>query len=273
MQTSKSRRNHERVWHKIPALLTTQSGKIVRGTTKDLSIRGVLLEVENPPVAVLCGEQGTVQLDLRGLSDKIFTCEVSHVNEIHVGLHILKPAENFGFLLSQALFAELKQPDTEEIPLDWSAVHVTLSKPSFSPLQGKMLRLTSDWIEFCCLPEHHIPFSPGEEVVVHLTLPGTDLDVLKIRGFVAEPLHFLGPKTNCPHAEVLKKVAFASSPMENVERLVGLIRRVHASKIAAIMKTRALTNALLGGEESPPPSRTDTLRNIRRFFSHMWQGP
>lgn len=273
MQKSKSRRNHERIWHKISATLTTQSGRLVRGTTKDLSIRGILLEVENPPVTVVSGEQGMVQMDLPGMSAKKFTCGVAHVNQTDIGLHILKFTENFGFFLSQALFAELQQPDDTEALLDWDIVHVSICKPDAPPLHGKILRLTSDWIEFCALADDPIPFGIGDEVMVHLTVPDTDTDLLEIRGFVAEPLKLLIPKASCSNPKNLQKVAFASGPTENIERLIGLIRRVHAPRIAAIMKNRALTNALLGGEESLSPNRTDTLKNIRRFFNHLWRGP
>ena len=277
MQKSQSRRKHERVWHKIPASVTTQSGVIACGTTRDLSIRGALIEVENLPVTVVCGEQGTVQLDLPGISDKVFTCVIAHVNSINVGIHILNPSENFGFFLSQALFAELQQPETKVTDLDWSVVQVSIHKPAVSALNGKMLRLTSDWIEFCCFLGNQSQFNIGEEVVVHLTIPDTDTyietEILKIRGFVTEPLQLMGPKIGCLHGEILKKVAFASGPMENVERLIRLIRRVHTPRITAIIKNRALTNALLAGEESVSQSRQDTMNNIKRFFSYLWRGP
>ena len=225
---------------------------------------------ESSPFSLAHGEQGTVCLGLPELSQKLFTYAVSHINESGVGLHIINASENFATLLSKALSKEL-QPNTKK-ELDWSIVQITIHKPGAPPLQGKVLRLASDWIEVCCLPTHKGKslFAIGETVNVHLTIPNTDSETLRIQGFVVEPLRLLMPKKGCPDAKNLHKIAFASGPMENVQQLVGLIRQVHTPKIKAIVQHRALTNTLLSKEETSKPSRSDTRHNIRRFFGHLW---
>lgn len=271
---SKTRRSHERVWHKIVAVLTTESGLTVRGTTRDLSIRGICLQTPQEPAASLQGARGTLQLELPGMEDKSFACQIVYIRDNEMGIHILKFTDNFGFLLSQALFAESEATTRESI--DWRVVHVRVHKagPDLQEgaewLQGQVLRLTSDWIEFCCPSDRHAPFQVGERIVIQLTTTVDTAYQQQMDGFIVEPLHLLIPKMGCPGQTVLKKVALENTPDANMDWLVGLLRVVHAPKIAAIMKTRALTNALLAGEENMPRKRSDTVAQVRRFFGHWF---
>lgn len=271
---AQTRRSHERIWHTINATLTTDSGEVIQGTTRDLSIRGVCLQMDKTVTTLQVGERGRLQLELPGLEGKAFACQIVYANALDLGIHILKFTENFGLLLSQALFSE-KQPDIKEM-IDWSIVQVNLYKPGpdgeagETLAKGSVLRLTSDWIEFCGLPEETASLPVGEEIMVHLTTAALKDYHIHIKGFIVEPLRLLVPKTGCPNQTSLKKVAFASNPSENIEWLVGLMRVVHAPRIAAIIKNRALNIALLSGEESPPPKRSETLNHMRRFFGQWF---
>lgn len=272
--TAQTRRSHERIWHTIAATLTTEGGGVIRGTTRDLSIRGVCLQVDKADTTLKVGERGRIQLELPGLANKSFACQIVYANTLELGIHIVKFTENFGLLLSQALFSE-KQPDSKEV-IDWSIVQVDIYKPEPDGQDGKtlakgnVLRLTSDWIEFCCPPEEATPLLIGEEIMVHLTTAALKDYHIHIKGFIVEPLRLLVPKIGCPNLTHIKKVAFASNPSENIEWLVSLMRVVHAPRIAALIKNRAMNIALLSGEESAPPKRSDTLNHMRRFFGQWF---
>ncbi|MBF0160939.1 MAG: PilZ domain-containing protein [Magnetococcales bacterium] len=272
--SSPARRSHERSWHTVVAHLTTEDGRLLQGHTRDLSVRGVCLHVAEIPKDLPVGTHGTLRLQLPGMETQAFTCQVVYIRPGHIGIHVVKFSENFGNLLSQALFAETHPVHKESV--DWrlvqARIHKVVTDPSQEeePLQGNVLRLTSDWVELCCLPAPHAPWRVGAAVMVQLTAEHLHGYHCEMKGFLVDPIRMFAPKTGCSSPSLIKKVAFASDADANIDRLVGLMRVVHAPKMAAVLKERALSNALLAGEEAPPPTQEERKAQLRRFFTRWF---
>jgi phosphoribosyl-ATP pyrophosphohydrolase len=102
---SEQRRNERRGYQKT-LTLQMQSGEIIEGVTRNVSMEGICLATAYHPKWHLLGEEGTFELEVNQRI-RTFTFKVVRVTDDMLGLHISQDVGLFGFALSDELFQDL----------------------------------------------------------------------------------------------------------------------------------------------------------------------
>ncbi|MBF0610770.1 MAG: phosphoribosyl-ATP diphosphatase [Magnetococcales bacterium] len=100
------RREYSRRYYNRPITLQFYNGLIIEGTTKDVSLNGLLVECSYEPKWQLLGESGFFELH-SGPQAHSFSYEVTRITEEGIGLTIIRDRGMFGFILAKEVFQDV----------------------------------------------------------------------------------------------------------------------------------------------------------------------
>lgn len=266
---SASRRRHERVLVRYGVILELSQGRRLVGTTRNLSLGGLLFEPEGEVGAV--EENSTGRIRFVSLNDaQEYPCRVAHCGSSGIGLTILDKAAAFG----AALTATLMQNIQLQIGAEWEArdqIRLRLLSGGTGTDQqrlggdhGRLVKVGSGSLEFRYPDSVGWQFRIGD--VVRLELQPFRAPSFVVEGKVRMVLS--GHQRGSPAvAEHLCHVLLPASMSPGTHpALRELVRIQHAKRLNQMMTVRATTIALQSGADLPPRSRSEVRQDLKRFF-------
>lgn len=259
--TGEGRRQFERLTFQKSASFTLATGLSFRGMTRDVSIRGAFLLTERQPLGVESGTTGKLAINIGGKENE-FECQVAHVREDGLGLHIQKGSQNFGFALTSAIFGEVG------MKLGWElessrAMPVTVQCPgATTATKGRIVRLSGLRLSFCA-PSSLLRESRGQEVDVTLHPP--QQEPLLFKGRLA-PSNLWDQQSPCRGMDQLFALELTHVDSQQRHILDSLARSLQQEHYQRSIKDRAKVNTLLSGPEVRRKNHTEIRDDLQRFF-------
>ncbi|HIJ82839.1 MAG: hypothetical protein HW380_33 [Magnetococcales bacterium] len=260
-----NRREHERSWYRVGCTFTLKSGEIVTGQSFDISFRGIGMSGFSSTQCRI-GIQGVLRLDIPGIKDRAFACEVAHVSQRGVGLRVLDARENFGHAVTQAVFGEMSSRIGIE-GSEWSDCEVSIRKTGGGQVRAKIVKMNAKNGDFSLLsvggggPE----LNRGDRV--DLTIRHRRSGEVNVAGTLAD-YSVPGFGGNSTNKEKIIRIIFGSSSSVGSGGLEGLIRMIQEKRLSNIMASRTAANSLLSEDRAwHRPDRKDIKRDLERFLS------
>jgi len=260
-----NRRAHDRSPFHIECSFTLESGEVLSGQTTNISLRGVAIGgIFGTRCAI--GSRGGVRLKLPGLEDRVFPCVVVHISPRGIGLHIRESKDNFGHVVTQAIFGDMTSKIGSE-GQEWADFDVSLKKMGGQAVAVKIVKLNIRNADLR-LPVGSDGFTGLlRETRVDVTIRPRRGAEVKVSGTLVDyPLPIL--RGGVGEAGSVVRVSFNPASDPGMGGLAGLIRMTQEKRLANIIHNRAAANSLLS-HESPTrrPSRSEIKRDLDRFFA------
>lgn len=262
---NENKRVHERTWFRIACTLTLESGPVYHCQSTDISLRGVGLSGSFDDKCRV-GARGSVSLDVPGIENKNFACSVAHRSTRGIGLAISQAKDNFGHVVTQAIFGEMSTKIGVESD-EWSKFDVYVRKIGRQYVKARVKKLNTRNADIY-LPtaacgkdgfnhDDKIEITVKYKASADACVVGVLVDYPSLPGRGGERLE-----------EKFVRVLFGSASDKGMENLARLIRGMQEKRLSTIVQNRVAANSLLSRDTGVVPTRSDVKRDINRFFSY-----
>lgn len=255
------RRKFERLPFRFPVTLRLESGRMIRGESRDVAVRGLFLATTEKLDGVEQGMGGVILLEIHG-ERREFHCQVAHKRAEGLGIFIDRGSENFGFTLTNAIFGEASLNLGAGVGRG-GELQLTVTAPDRTAYSVRVVKVSTQSLEFC-IPKGRRGLGVGQRVALVLREPGATSPV-GLKGIVtglAPPLS----GTECAGSEAHCVVRL--DPMGELEarRIKDLVLHHHRQNLESMMQRRAMANTLLSGGDTPRPGTREVRSDLQRFF-------
>ncbi|MGN7612396.1 PilZ domain-containing protein [Magnetococcales bacterium HHB-1] len=113
--SSHDQRQWNRFGYATKVQLTLDNQRMIEGTSSDISLSGLFLELQSVPNHIREDDRGEVVITLPNQAPETFSCCVIRVTKRGLALHLYDTKRaNFGLGVVQQIFGDLKQAHTEQ---------------------------------------------------------------------------------------------------------------------------------------------------------------
>lgn len=247
-------RRCERVWFNHHAALEFSGGNKCIGTTRDISLRGLFLSTDTPPIGVTQESQAILRATIMN-EEKTFPCRVVHVCKEGVGIELYEKGENFGTALTVSMVQDTQVRLGAQVAFADYIRIALVGKPTSS---GRMTKISITQMEFVFIPSSEWNFKTGSKIKLEIH------QLRHIQIVVDGIVHRVMPGD--PPPEKICVLVFADLSEKIVNDIKELVKTLHRKRLQAILTKRSTSIGLQAGADHPSRPPQEVRQEIERFF-------
>ncbi|MEO5331949.1 MAG: PilZ domain-containing protein [Magnetococcus sp. YQC-5] len=247
-------RRCERVWFNHYAVLEFPGGNKCIGMTRDISLRGLFLSTDTPPIEVTQEMQGILRTTLLN-EERTFPCRVVHVSQDGVGIELYEKGENLSASLAVSMVQETQVRLGTPVAFEDYIRIALVGKPTSS---GRMTKISITQMEFAFIPSSEWNFKIGSAIKleIHQLRHGQ----IVVDGIVRSVMPGDAPP------DKICFLVFSDMSEKTVNAIKELVYTLHRKRLQAVLTKRSATIGLQAGADQPSRPHQEVRQELERFF-------